>query len=180
MSSWPTSNVNAPEPAGTLRQVAHRLDAHLRDLGLLALRLWAAQEFMLAGWTKLQGGTQAPAWFRGLDFPAVVAWLPVDANWVAAGAGELVLGAALLVGLGTRLAAAGLLFITWVAVHTVHFDLGWSGWNQIETEAGLGFKVPLMLAVMLVAILTQGGGQYALDRGRADRRRRTAHTPPMP
>ena len=56
-----------------------------------------------------------------------------------------------------------MLFITWVAVYTVHFDLGWAGWNQIEAEQGLGFKVPAMLAIMLLAVVTQGGGQYALD-----------------
>ena len=71
----------------------------------------------------------------------------------------------------SRWAAGGLLFITYVAVYTVHFDLGWAGWNQIDSEAGLGFKVPLMLAIMLLAIVTQGGGQYALDawRGRTQR-----------
>lgn len=54
----------------------------------------------------------------------------------------------------------------------MHFDLGWAGWNQIETEQGQGFKVPLMLALMLLAVLTQGGGQYALD---AWRRRARKH-----
>lgn len=94
-----------------------------------------------------------------------------DLNWVAAGVGELVLGLALVLGLWSRWAALGLLFITYVAVYTVHFDLGWAGWNQIDTEAGLGFKVPLMLGLMLLTICTQGGGQYALDawRGRARR-----------
>ena len=41
------------------------LDA-VNDLGLLALRLWAGQEFLLAGYTKLSGGLQAPDWFAGL------------------------------------------------------------------------------------------------------------------
>lgn len=142
--------------------VLERLDG----LGLLALRLWAAQEFLLAGTTKLAGGLQAPPWFAGLDFPPGLGWLGPDLNWLAAGAGELVLGLALALGLYTRLAALGLLFITWVAVYTVHFELGWAGWNQIETDAGLGFKVPLMLALMLLAVLCQGGGQYALDARR--------------
>lgn len=143
----------------------------LNDLGLLALRLWAGQEFLLAGWTKLSGGWQAPEWFAGLDFPVPLSALPPDMNWLAAGVGEVVLGLALLLGLWSRLAALGLLFITYVAVYTVHFDLGWAGWNQIDTEAGQGFKVPLMLAIMLWAVLTQGGGQYALDAwlGRARR-----------
>ena len=139
----------------------------IQGLGLLALRLWAGQEFVLAGYTKLSGGIHAPEWFAALDFPLVVRWLPIDANWVTAGVGELALGTALILGLFSRFAAMGLLFITYVAVYTVHFDLGWSGWNQIETEAGQGFKVPLMLAVMLVAVVTQGGGQYALDAWRS-------------
>ncbi len=138
----------------------------INDLGLLALRLWVGQEFVLAGYTKLSGGLEAPEWFTALDFPAVVRWLPVQTNWVTAGVGEMVLGTALMLGLFSRFAAVGLLFITYVAVYTVHFDLGWAGWNQIETEAGQGFKVPLMMAIMLMAIVTQGGGQYALDAWR--------------
>ena len=139
----------------------------INGLGLLALRLWVGQEFVLAGYTKLSGGLDAPEWFAALDFPAIVAWLPVHTNWVAAGVGEIVFGTALMLGLFTRLSALGLLFITYVAVYTVHFDLGWAGWNQIETEAGQGFKVPLMLAIMLVALVTQGGGQYAVDAWRS-------------
>jgi putative oxidoreductase len=57
----------------------------------------------------------------------------------------------------------GLLCITFVAVYTVHFDLGWASWNQIDSEDGLGFKVPLMLALMLLAVLTQGPGRYAAN-----------------
>lgn len=135
----------------------------LQGLGLLGLRIWVAQEFMQAGWTKLQGGTTAPEWFAQLQFPAILAWLGPDLNWVMAGWGEVLLGSAILVGLFSRFAAAGLLFITWVAVYTVHFDLSWAGWNQIETDDGAGFKVPLMLALMLWAVLTQGPGRYAVD-----------------
>ncbi len=142
------------------REKAHEW---LNDIGLLALRLWAGQEFLLAGYTKLSGGLSAPSWFASLVFPFPNNLLSVDVNWVAAGVGEVSLGLAIVLGLGSRLAAIGLLYITYVAVYTVHFDLGWAGWNQIETEAGQGFKVPLMLAFMLLTILTQGGGQYALD-----------------
>jgi putative oxidoreductase len=119
---------------------------------------------MLAGYTKLSGGIHAPEWFAGLPFPFPLHFLGPDLNWVMAGAGEIVFGFALLIGLYSRLAALGLLFITFVAVYTVHFDLGWAGWNQIETEAGLGFKVPLMLAIMLFAILTQGGGRFSVKK----------------
>jgi putative oxidoreductase len=138
----------------------------LDGLGLLALRLWVGQEFVLAGITKLSGGVHAPEWFAGLSFPFPLGILGPDLNWVMAGVGEVSLGLLLVLGLWSRFAALGLLYITYVAVYTVHFDLGWSGWNQIETPEGQGFKVPLMLAFMLVAIVTQGSGQYALDAWR--------------
>lgn len=143
---------------------ARNLAQHwFQDLGLLALRLWAAQEFVQAGLKKLLGGSSAPEWFTQLDFPFPNSLLNANFNWAAAGWGELLLGTALALGLVPRLAALGLMYITWVAVYTVHFDLGWAGWNQIETDAGQGFKVPLMLGLMLFAVFTQGGGRYSLD-----------------
>lgn len=161
----------------SLREKAlERLDG----TGLLVLRVLAGQEFLLAGWTKMTSGLKAPEWFTALDFPFPLHWLPADMNWVAAGMGEIMLGLALILGLFSRFAALGLMFITYVAVYTVHFDLGWAGWNQIDTEQGLGFKVPLMLAAMLLAILTQGGGQYALDTLlSAARRRRLQGSPAL-
>lgn len=161
MNSWTTWRAQAPERVSDL----------MRDLGLLGLRLFAGQEFLFAGWTKLSGGLQPPDWFAGLAFPFPHGLLGPQLNWLVAGAGELLLGTALMLGLFSRLAALGLLYITYIAVYTVHFDLGWAGWSQIETEQGLGFKVPLMLGLMLLAVLTQGGGQYALDAWR--RRART-------
>ncbi|MBH9553039.1 DoxX family protein [Inhella gelatinilytica] len=132
-------------------------------LGLLALRLWLAQEFVQAGWMKVAAGPNAPEWFAGLSFPLPLALLGPDWNWRLAGWGELVLGGLLAVGLATRFSALGLGVVTLVAVNTVHFALGWSGWNQIETEAGQGFKLPLMMGVMLLALATQGGGRWSLD-----------------
>lgn len=169
MNSSPTWSVNVRDERAAWRRWVQLAQRRSDGIGLLALRVFAGQEFIAAGWTKLSGGFRAPDWFRALDFPVPVAWLPADLNWLAAGAGELLLGSALAIGLCSRLSAAGLLFITWVAVYSVHFDLGWTGWNQIETEAGLGFKVPLMLAVMLLAVLTQGGGRHAVDALRARR-----------
>lgn len=146
-------------PSSWRAQVPRRIN----DVGLLLLRLWLAQEFLLAGYTKLAGGLRAPPWFGSLAFPFPHDLLGADVNWLLAGVGEMALSLALALGLATRLTVAGLLYITYVAVYTVHFDLGWAGWNQIETDTGLGFKVPLMMALMLFTLLTQGGGQYALD-----------------
>jgi len=96
-------------------------------LGLLLLRLWVGQEFALAGFRKLSSGWTAPSWFAGLDFPIFVGWLPASLNWGIAGVAELLLGIALVLGIASRTASLGLLFITYVAVYSVHFDLGWAG-----------------------------------------------------
>lgn len=149
-----------------LNSLREKALAKIDGLGPLLLRLWVGQEFALAGFRKLSSGWQAPTWFAGLDFPVPVSWLPASLNWGVAGVAELVLGAALVLGIASRTAALGLLFITYVAVYSVHFDLGWAGWNQIDSDAGLGFKVPLMLAIMLAAIVSQGPGRWSLDECR--------------
>lgn len=148
----------------SLHSLSAKVSEKIRDIGLLTLRIGVAQEFLFAGYTKLSGGLTAPEWFSGLQFPFPLHILGPNLNWVAAGIGEVVLGLALLLGLFGRFAALGLLYITFVAVYTVHFDLGWAGWNQIETDAGLGFKVPLLLGLMLFVIVTQGSGKYSLDQ----------------
>lgn len=144
-----------------------KVQTYMHDLGLLGLRVWAGQEFLFAGWTKLSTGGSAPAWFAGLDFPFIHQFLGAQLNWLGAGIGELVLGFLLLLGYKSRFAALGLMYITYVAVYTVHFDLGWAGWRVIETDAGQGFKVPLMLGLMLFAVLTQGPGRFSMDAAQA-------------
>lgn len=162
----------------SLTSIACSAREHTDGWGLLALRLFVAQEFVQAGWMKLSAGLSAPDWFAGLDFPPLLAWLSPDLNWAAAGLGEVAFGLALAVGLAGRLAALGLLFITWVAVYTVHFDLGWAGWNQIESDAGQGFKVPLMLATMALAVLLEGPGRLSLDAWLGKRWVRRRHDRP--
>lgn len=133
-----------------------------QDLGLFLLRLWVGQEFLYAACRKLQNG--AFNWFGELDFPFPHNLLSADVNWFLAGWGEFIFGLMLIVGFGTRLAALALMYITWVAIYSVHFDFGLAGWNKIESDAGLGFKVPLMLMLMQFVILAQGAGRWAADR----------------
>jgi putative oxidoreductase len=140
-----------------------QLNQLLSDVVLLMLRIWLAQEFITAGLTKLSGGLTPPEWFRELSFPFPNNILSNQVNWVVAGSAELLFGCLLIAGLFGRLSALILLYITYVAVYTVHFDLGLLGWNQIETDTGLGFKVPLMIAVMLLVVLGQGVGRWSLD-----------------
>lgn len=133
------------------------------NLSLLVLRIWLAQEFLYAAYHKLGGGFSPPQWFVGLDFPVPFSLLPAGFNWVLVGVTELLCGLAIVLGLWSRLSALVLLIVTYVAVYAVHFDLSWAGWNQIEADDGLGFKVPLMIGVMLFVIFSQGAGRWSLD-----------------
>jgi putative oxidoreductase len=157
-----------------MRNAIHHLIQKTRapvdGTGLLLLRLAVGYEFAFAGWIKLQNLTP-PEWFAALHFPRPHTLLSVQVNWVSAGVLESMLGIALILGLYSRISSLALLYVTYIAVYTVHFDLGWAGWNQIETDEGLGFKVPLMLGLMLFTVLTQGPGRFSLDH----LKERTAH-----
>lgn len=106
-----------------------------------------AAMFLIPGWLKISYGTEAPEWFRNLDFPWPQSWLSADLNWFMAGWGEVIFGLLLLTPLAGW-AALGLIYICFVAVYTSHFDMGWAGWNDPED----GFKIPLMYGLMLFAI----------------------------
>lgn len=88
--------------------------------GPLALRLYLAPVFWVAGTNKLSGIDNVTAWFDsalGLPFPAVMAWLAT---------GSEVLGAvALLLGLAMRWFCIPLMVTMLVAAFSVHFENGW-------------------------------------------------------
>lgn len=86
----------------------------------LLLRLILAPVMMEAGWKKLAAFDSTVRWFEhGLGLPA-----PEVMTALAAGA-EFFGGAALLVGLATRLAAVPLMVTMIVAAVTVHWQHGW-------------------------------------------------------
>ncbi len=141
----------------------------ISPLAPLILRLWLAQDFFFAGYSKITQGISAPEWFAALSFPPGINLLPINVNWVLAGYGEVFFAILLLVGFAGRLAVLGLLFITWVAIYTMHFDLGFAGWDKIKTDMGSGFKIPLMLAIMQISLFFTGMGKWSLDYLLADK-----------
>ena len=107
-------------------ELQNRLIEALRPvdgIGPLLLRLYLAPVMIQAGWTKFASFEDTAAWFGnpdwglGLPFPELMTFL-------AAGT-ELVGGAALVIGLGTRLVAIPLIFTMLVAIFAVHWENGW-------------------------------------------------------
>ncbi len=133
----------------------------------LPLRLFLAWEFFESGWEKFNGNN----WFADLQssFPFPFDHLPTELNWQMSMWAELILPLLLLLGLGTRLASAGLMVLTVVAIAAVHWPTHWSSLAELAqgyaiTDQGFGnFKLPMIYLVALMPLLLKGAGQLSLD-----------------
>ncbi|MDP2227840.1 MAG: DoxX family protein [Moraxellaceae bacterium] len=133
----------------------------------LLLRLILAVEFMEAGLQKLHGDN----WFGDIhsDFPFPFNVLPVGLSWFIATWAEIIGAALLVVGLGTRYAAAMLMVVTFVAAYAVHFPPPGAGlaefWQGYAvSNQGFGnYKLPLLFFIMFLALLGNGPGKLSLD-----------------
>lgn len=139
----------------------------------LCLRLILAFEYLQSGLEKYRGDN----WFADIQqqFPFPFNVLPVDLSWFLATWIELVGGALLVLGLGTRYVAAALLVLTFVAAWAVHFPMEWHSLGQFwmgyaVTDDGFGnFKLPLLFFIMFLALVGYGPGKLSLDHWLARR-----------
>ena len=144
-----------------------RLEGVGEWLAPLGLRVLLAYEYFEAGREKLLGDN----WFADIadKFPLPFSLLPDSVNWAMATWIELVAGIALLVGLGTRYAAAALFVLTIVAIQAVHWPAEWSSFAELWqgyaiTDQGFGnYKLPLIYLVMLLPLVFNGAGRFSLD-----------------
>ena len=144
-----------------------RIDAVGRWLAPLGLRALLAWEFFEAGREKLHGQN----WFAELSgrFPPPFSWLGADLNWHLATGLELGASVALLLGLGTRYAAAALWVLTLVAIGAVHWPQHWDSLAELWrgyaiSDAGYGnYKLPLLYLAMLLPLILNGAGRLSLD-----------------
>lgn len=125
------------------------LDTWLLPLSLLALRLYLARVFFLAGLSKIQDWDTTVFLFTEeyrvpLLSPAVAAALGT--------AGELLLPPLLVLGLAGRFAALGLFVLNIMAVL--------SYWHALE---GSALEFHLQWGLMLLLLLATGPGKLALD-----------------
>lgn len=154
-----------------------RLDAAGETLPPLILRLIMGWEFWESGTEKLYGDN----WFADIQsrFPFPFDVIPASLSWSIATWFELGGALMLWIGLGTRLFAFVLLFLTFVATAAVHWPSMLTMWSDLAkgyaiTDMGHGnFKLPLLFAVMLLPLIFSGGGRLSLDHLIA----RLTHTP---
>lgn len=107
------------------------------------------------GWFGGYGYTGTMGFFTGtMHIPAPLAFLAIAAEFGGA--------IALILGLGTRVAALGILSVMAVAIATVHaqygFFMNWSG-----AQAGEGFEYHLLVITIAVVLILLGGGKYSVD-----------------
>lgn len=144
-----------------------RLDAAGETLPPLILRLIMGWEFWESGTEKLHGDN----WFADIQsrFPFPFDVIPADISWSIATWFELGGALMLWIGLGTRVFAFVLLFLTFVATAAVHWPSMLTMWSDLAkgyaiTDMGHGnFKLPLLFAVMLLPLVFSGGGKLSLD-----------------
>ncbi|CAC9961358.1 FIG035246: DoxX family protein [uncultured Gammaproteobacteria bacterium] len=137
-----------------MNKIINQTLATINDNGaMVTIRLILAYEFFTAGLMKLNGSN----WYGGIQdqFPFPFNLLPADFNWYLSMGVELTLPILLVLGLGTRFAALGLIIldiVAWIAVH----DGGY-------TISDGGFRLPLIFLAMLIPILITGSGRFGLD-----------------
>lgn len=102
-------------------------------LGPLALRLYLAPVFWMAGVNKLMNMDSTikwfgnPEWGLGLPFPTVMAYLATYT--------EIIGAVALFLGLGVRFISIPLMVVMIVAAISVHFENGWLAIASQDSDA---------------------------------------------
>ena len=124
----------------------------LVDIGLLVLRVGLGAMMIGHGWGKLTGGPEVWVKLGGAMSTFGITFAPTFWGFCAAAA-EVFGGLALIVGLGTRVAAASLAFTMFVA-WAMHFSKGdpFTSWSH-SAEDGIAF----------LALILTGAGKYSLD-----------------
>jgi len=125
---------------GLLNYLQNLLDRTraLDFLGPLALRIYLAPIFILAGSSKLSHAQYLGPYFESLGIPAPELMVYV------AGLTELLGGIALVIGLAVRWFALPLMFTMAVAAVTAHWDNGWHALPETELQVPWEWRADLI------------------------------------
>lgn len=132
-----------------IKRVERRLET-FRWLSPALLRVAVGVTFISSGWGKLQNLEQVTGYFESLGIPAAGVQAPMVS------AIELVGGVMVLLGLGTRVAAALLTGVMAVAALTAI-------WPQADGVVGLLGSLEIAYLLVFVHLVIHGAGAASLD-----------------
>ncbi|OEH92457.1 DoxX family protein [Bacillus solimangrovi] len=122
------------------------------EIGGFIIRIVLGIIFLVHGWMKFAGGIgNTVGMFESMGMPAFVAYFTAIV--------ELGGGLALIIGLGTRIAAALIAIIMFGAIATVKIHAGFLGNGQMA-----GFEFDLALAAMAIYLTLAGSSFLAVDK----------------
>jgi putative oxidoreductase len=137
-----------------------RIGAALGWLPPTVARLAVGWVFFQSGWGKLHDLQKVTDYFTQLGLPAPAFQAGLTSTT------EFVCGSLLLLGLGTRLAAAPLIITMIVAIRTAL-------WDQVDSFGALFGLAEFLYIALLLGLATSGGGPLSVDwllEHRAERR----------
>ena len=143
-----------------------------QQLAPLALRLIIGYGSIAHGWAKLSrggGGFEKLLTFLNVPFPHLMSWIvPLV---------ELIGGFAILIGFFISISAIPMIFVTLIAMLTVHLKYGFSSIKTIGLSANgplfgpPGYEVDLLYIAGLITLIIIGSGSFSADfliKGRHD------------
>lgn len=122
-----------------------------QEIGTFLLRVMLGISFFLHGLSKFKGGLDnTSGWFQSMGIPGFMAYV--------VGMIELVGGIALIIGLGTRIISALLVFIMAGAIVYVKFPAGFMGNGE-----GSGYELDLVLMIIALHLVLNGSRFLSID-----------------
>ncbi|MBO0998541.1 DoxX family protein [Bacillus sp. SD075] len=122
-----------------------------QEIGTFLLRVMLGISFFLHGLSKFKGGLDnTSGWFQSIGIPGFMAYV--------VGIIELVGGIALIIGLGTRIISALLVFIMAGAIVYVKFPAGFMGNGE-----GTGYELDLILMIIALHLVLNGSRFLSID-----------------
>ncbi|MGE7765653.1 DoxX family protein [Peribacillus sp. NPDC096540] len=122
-----------------------------QEIGTFLLRVMLGITFLMHGLSKFQSGLDnISGWFQSIGIPGFMAYV--------VGTIELVGGIALILGLGTRIISALLIFIMAGAIVYVKFPAGFMGNGE-----GTGFELDLILMIIALHLVLNGSRFLSID-----------------
>lgn len=136
-------------------------------IALLLLRVLLGWGFFESGMVKHDGMSALQEFVSKLPEPFNAA--PSQTNWKIMTWLELIGGAALVAGLGTRLFACAFIALAWLSMDNIHWPMSANAALEllkcyaIPADALGKFRFPIVYLAMLAPLLLAGPGKLSID-----------------